>query len=529
MNTFETALKETMSQEEVLTENGAVGFKSSGHALLDLNFATSSLRQKTVDEIQKMFSEAYQENPLLAVKWMFLLRDARQGMGERRSFRICYAWLSHFHHDIAVKLIPLVAEYGRFDDLFHFGEDDSIWTDVFDYVDKQLSEDLTNMKAEKPISLLAKWMPSVSTSSLKTVALAKRFCKKLQLSEKQYRKMLSSMRKYLNVLEQKMSAKQWSEIDYEAVPSKANVKYNAAFLRNDEDRRREFLSKLEKGEAKINSSTNFPCDIVHAYSSKISRSWYGQKSTFSIDPALEAMWKALPDYVKNLSTGSTICVSDGSGSMETCVSNRMTALEVANSLAIYFAEKLTGPFKDKYITFSERPQYVDFSNAKSLAEKLSIAHQHNECSNTNVEAVFDLLLETAVSHKLKQEEIPSNVLVISDMEFDSCAESNSGSICHYDYNTGKYTAKQNALFEVLKKCWKAAGYKMPRLVFWNVASRSGAIPLQQNDAGIALVSGYSAAVAKMVFSAKLDPYEVLVDALNEPRYAAVEATIKGII
>ena len=530
MNTFENALKETMSQEEVLTENGAVGFKSSGHALLDINFATSSLRNKSECEIQKMFSEAYQENPLLAVKWMFMLRDVRgSGMGERRSFRICYKWLSSFHNEVAVKLIPLVATYGRFDDLFEFDEDDSIWSEVFEYVDKQWAEDLANMKAEKPISLLAKWLPSINTSSSKSVALAKRFCKHLQLSEKQYRKTLSSMRKYLNVIEQKMSAKQWSEINYEAVPSKANVKYNAAFLRNDEARRREFLSKLDKGEAKINSSANFPCDIVHAYAGKVGYDYYYRSTKCTIDPALEAMWKALPNYVKDLDTGSTIVTADGSGSMCTAVSGSMTALEVANSLAIYFSEKLNGPFKDKYITFSERPQYVDMSNAKSLAEKIYIALQHNECANTNVEAVFDLLLKTACAHQLKQEDIPSNVLIVSDMEWDSCAQSNSGLFSTYDFSTRKYVAKQTALFEVLKKRWKAAGYKMPKLVFWNVASRSGAIPLQQNDMGVALLSGFSTAIAKMAFSSKLDPYEVLVDALNEPRYDAVENAIKNVL
>ena len=241
------------------------------------------------------------------------------------------------------------------------------------------------------------------------------------------------------------------------------------------------------------------------------------------------MWKALPNYVKDLDTGSTIVTADGSGSMCTPVSGSMTALEVANSLAIYFSEKLNGPFKDKYITFSEHPQYVDMSNAKSLAEKICIALQHNECANTNVEAVFDLLLKTACTHQLKQEDIPSNVLIVSDMEWDSCAQSNSGSFSTYDYNTRKYVAKQTALFEVLKKRWKATGYKMPKLVFWNVASRSGAIPLQQNDMGVALLSGFSTAIAKTAFSSKLDPYEVLVDALNEPRYDAVENAIKDML
>ena len=526
---FEQALKNILSDEMSMTENGAVGYKTTGNPLLDINFAVSSLRNKSDNEIAKMFSEAFYFNPLLATKWLFFLRDIRGGMQERHSFRVCFKWLASVRPELVKKLIPLCAEYGRFDDLFcliTFKEDDQVQAEVIKYIDEQWAKDIENMNNKKPISLLAKWMKSCNTSSPESVKIGKFLAKELSLSEKQYRKTLSSMRKYLNVIEQKMSAKQWSEINYEAVPSKANVKYNAAFLRNDEVRRREFLSKLEKGEAKINSSANFPCDIVHVYAGKVYNYFY-RSTRCTIDPALEAMWKTLPNYVKDLDTGSTIVVADGSGSMCTPVSGSMTALEVANSLAIYFSEKLNGPFKDKYITFSEHPQYVDMSNAKSLVEKICIALQHNECANTNVEAVFDLLLETACSHQLKQEDIPSNVLIVSDMEFDSCAQSNSGLFSTYDFSTHKYVAKQTALFEVLKKRWKAAGYKMPKLVFWNVASRSGAIPLQQNDMGVALLSGFSTAIAKMAFSSKLDPYEVLVDALNEPRYDAVENAIKN--
>ena len=527
MNTFENALKKTMSQEEVLTENGAVGFKSSGHALLDINFATSSLRNKSECEIQKMFSEAYQENPLLAVKWMFMLRDVRgSGLGERRSFRICYKWLSRFHNEVAVKLIPLVATYGRFDDLFEFDEDDSIWSEVFEYVDKQWAEDLANMKAEKPISLLAKWLPSINTSSSKSVALAKRFCKHLQLSEKQYRKTLSSMRKYLNVIEQKMSAKQWSEINYEAVPSKANVKYNAAFLRNDEARRREFLGKLKKGEAKINSSANFPCDIVHAYAGKVCYDYYTSSSCCTIDPAIEAMWKALPDIAVN---GNVLAIADGSGSMTCRASNgsNMTALEVANALAIYCAEHCTGPFNNKYITFSSRPQYVDMSNAKTLAEKIRIALEHDECSNTNLEATFDLVLQTAVNHNLKQEDIPT-LVIISDMEIDAGADMGGEYSCWN--RPSNYSAHKTALMEKIRQKWAAHNLILPRTIWWNVNSRTGTIPLTKNpETGIILCSGYSQSQFKMIASNKTDPYEVLVEALNVERYAPIEVAIKDLI
>ena len=524
---FESALKSTLSDEACVTENGACGFATSGAKLLDINFAVSSLRNKSEAEVEKMFSDAFYENALLAVKWMFMLRDIRgNGMGERRSFRICFNWLAKIRPEVVKKLIQLVGEYGRFDDLLClFGS--SLEQDVMSYIDDKWTDDVKNMNEGKSVSLLAKWLPSINTSSAATVANARKIAAALNLSEKTYRKTLAKLRAYLKVIEVKMSAKQWNEIDYEAVPSKANIKYNAAFLRNDETRRRAFLGALEKGEAKINSSANFPCDIVHAYSKNGHFGWH--RTRISEDAALEAMWKALPDYTKGLDKSSTIVVADGSGSMTSTVGGTaMSALEVANSLAIYFAEKLDGVFKDKYITFSDRPQYVDFTNAQSLAEKLNIAYTHDECANTNVEAVFDLLLETACRNNLKQEDIPANVLIVSDMEFDQGTSWNNCSNGWYGYDN-RYSATRNALFESIKKKWANAGYTLPRLVYWNVCSRTGTIPLQKNDMGVALVSGFSPAIAQMVFSSKLDPYEVLVDAINSPRYQPVEDAVKTLV
>ena len=530
INKFEQALKNTLNDEISVTENLACGYKTSGAKLLDINFAVSSLRNKSESDIEKMFSEAFYENPLLAVKWLFMLRDIRgNGMGERRSFRVCMKWLAGIRPDLVQKLVKLIAEYGRWDDLFclvTMKNDDKVNDEVLAVIDEQWADDVKNMKDGKPISLLAKWMPSVNTSSAATVKLAKYFCKELSLSEKQYRKTLSAMRKYLNVIEQKMSAKEWNAIDYEAVPSKANLKYNAAFLRNDEARRREFLGKLEKGEAKINSSANFPCDIVHAYTGKVGYDHYSRTTKCTIDPALEAMWKALPNVAVN---GNVLAVADGSGSMTCRASNgsNMTALEVANALAIYCAEHCTGPFNNKYITFSSRPQYVDMSNAKSLAEKIGIALQHDECANTNLEATFDLVLQTAVDHNLKQEDIPT-LVIISDMEIDAGADMGGG----YSYwnRPSNYSAHKTALMEKIRQKWAAHNLVLPRTIWWNVNSRTGTIPLTQNpETGIILCSGYSQSQFKMIASNKTDPYEVLVEALNVERYAPIEAAIKDIL
>lgn len=241
------------------------------------------------------------------------------------------------------------------------------------------------------------------------------------------------------------------------------------------------------------------------------------------------MWKALPNYVSDLKTGSTIVVADGSGSMTTPVGGgNMSALAVANSLAIYFAERLPGEFKDKYITFSMNPQYVDMSKAKSLAEKLRIAYQHSEVANTNIKAVFELLLATAKRNNLKQEDIPANVLVVSDMEFDGCT-SFSGASAGWCGSCYENSAKKSALFEGIKREWANAGYVLPKLIFWNVNSRTNTVPLQQNEMGVALVSGFSPAIAKLAFSMKLDPYEAIIEALNAPRYAKIGELVKDLV
>lgn len=503
---FMNAVKNTLNEDfnYSVTENGALGYRTSGKELVDLNFAVSSMRGMSEENIYNKFTKAYFEDKMMALRWLFFARDVRGGLGERRLFRAILKNMAKDDADIVKHLAPLVSEYGRYDDLWClFGTDvDSV---IFDIIKKQLTDDIANMTDNKPISLLAKWLPSVNTSSTRTKMDARYICKNLGMTEREYRKTLSSLRSYIDIVESKMSAKKWKDIKYETVPSRANLIYNGAFLRNDEERRREYLSNLENGETKINAGTLFPHDIVHKYS--VITGWGCRANEY--DATLESLWKALPDTVNEC--GNTIVVADGSSSMCCNIggNTHIAALEVANALAIYFAEHSSGDFKDKYITFSSRPQLVDFSQCNSLRDKLRVAYSHNECSNTNIEKVFDLILTTAVNGHMKQEDVPKNVLIISDMEFDSCA-----------------TCASARLFNVIKKRFKDAGYQMPRLVFWNVNSRTRTIPVKKNDRGVALVSGFSTNICKMVMSGKTDPYQCLVETLMSERYDAVEAALK---
>lgn len=515
---FMNHLKKTLNEEFniSITEKGAAGYRTTGTKLLDINFQVSSLRNKSEQEITDRFADAFYENKLLAVKWLFYAGDVREGLGERRLLRIGLKYLAANHPDIAKAVLELIPEYSRWDNLFCL-LDTSLCDEVVRIVTEQLEKDIRGMNEQQTVSLLGKWLPSANASSKETKRLAHIFIEKLHMTEKQYRKMLSELRAYLKVVEVSMSKKEWSEIDYSAVPSRANLIYNKAFLRNDKERRSSYLESLKKGETKINAGVLFPHDIVHRYCEV--NGW--NRRLKEEDAALEELWKALPDYVKG--SGNTICVADGSGSMQSTVGGtNISCLDVANALSIYFAERSSGQFKDTYITFSANPQLVDFSMAASLREKLEIALRHNEVANTNIEAVFELILQTAVNQKMKQEELPRNILILSDMEFDVCAGCNG---------TGpqRLVKPTERLFQVFAERYRRYGYQLPRLVFWNICSRTGTIPVKENPLGVALVSGFSPNVVKMVLSNSTDPFACLLEQLQSERYNAVEQAVKNVV
>lgn len=497
MNQFEETLLESEYNLQ-RTENGALGYMCTGKALLDLNFAISSLRNKPESATRNMFADAYAENPNYALAYLMFARDIRGGMGERRFFRIAYRYVIEKDQAMAVKLMPLVAEYGRWDDLIMTAMNTRVESDMVKLVAKTLAEDLTRSKKNQPVTLLAKWMPSYKASDPNKRIAAARIARAMDITPDAYMKMLKHLRNYLKIVEGYMSRGEWDKINYEAVPSKANLIYNSAFLRHDETRRRAFLGKLEKGEAKINAGAVFPHDVAQKYMTN-------SRCTYHTDPAIEAMWKSLPDFVKD-EGGGTMVVADGSGSMFCSVANtRVSALTVANSLAIYFAERMKGAFRNTYITFSNRPQLVRFNEDDSLRNKLATALRHNEVASTNIEGTFNLILNTAIRNHMTQDEMPRNVLILSDMEF------NTATSCRTDV----------PLFKALAEKFEAHGYKLPRLVFWNLCSRTMTIPVRSNDAGVALVSGFSPAIADMVLSGKTDPYEILIDKLVSARYKPV--------
>lgn len=512
-NNFLNGLKKELDSEKSLTENGAVAYATAGgegKCLVDFNFDISAMRGWDEEKIADAYAKAFFENPEVALRYWAFCSDVRGGLGERRTSRIIFKWLVDNQPEYAKKLLELIPYYGRWDSLVSLVESD-LSDEVVNILAKQLSDDLVNCRAGKSFSLLAKWAPSENTSSQKTRNLANLLRVKLGETPRQYRKMLSELRAGLKVVERAMSARDWSEIDYNAVPSKANILYKGAFLKHDEVRRREYLGKLERGDegVKINSSAAFPYDMVHSYLD--ARSFW-DFSVKPLDQAIEGMWKSQKDYM-NGRGGNTIVVADTSGSMKSRIGNSgVSAWEVAQSLAIYFSERASGPFKDKYIMFSSMPFLVDFSNCNSLRDKIALSAKYDDCSNTDFMETMMLILDTAVNNNLKQEDIP-NIVVVSDMQFDGG--------CYYT----------TPLMDEVEQKFHAHGYSLPKsIVWWNVSggiNRGGKnVPMQRNSDGrVALLSGFSPSICDMVFSQEISPYKVLLEKLNSERYNKVSEAI----
>lgn len=255
-------------------------------------------------------------------------------------------------------------------------------------------------------------------------------------------------------------------------------KYRKAFLRNDGERYNAFLEAVSSGEKQLHADNLAPYEIVRS-ALDANRWGFNARLTDGEKAALNASWASLPDFCDNR---NALAVVDTSGSMY-CYDNALPAA-VALSLGLYFGERNTGIFHNHFIEFSSRPQLIEIKG-KTFAERLEYLCTFNEVADTNVEAVFDLILDAAVRNNVPQEELPETLYLISDMEFNACVRNASVSN-----------------FASAKRRFAEHGYRLPQIVFWNVASRNSNQPVTKNEQGVALVSGCTPRLFSMQFQKK---------------------------
>ncbi len=483
------------------TENGAVTYQSTMSDCLDLYASIGALRSASESEIAQRFMRAFAENADLAMKIAFYARDIRGGLGERRVFRIILRWLAKNSPSSIVKNMKAIAEFGRYDDLLVLLET-LCGEPVLEYIKRQLHADLAAVKAGKTgqISLLAKWLPSVNASNQDSVRLAKQIAAYLKLTERDYRKTLSLLREQIKIIENNLRTKEYT-FDYEKQPSKAMYKYRRAFLRNDKERYQSFLEEIKEGTKTLHTGTLTPYEIIAPYLKPLLE----KEDIDEVQRKIaDVTWNALEDFTKD---ENALVVVDGSGSMYWNGSNGNKPLPaaVAQSLAIYFAERNRGAFHNHFMTFSMNPKLVEIKG-RDIIEKLNYCMSFNECANTDIQKMFALILKTAVINRVPQEELPSIIYIISDMEFDLCAEESG-----------------LTNFEYAKKSFAKAGYQLPQVVFWNVDSRGMQQPVTKNEQGVVLVSGCTPRIFSSVMPGMQNPYEQMLEVLNSERYAEIAA------
>lgn len=503
-NKFMTGLQKATNYG--LTENGAITHRSSLNNLVDLFASGGAYRNRSDEDCITLFKNAFEEDEVYALRCLFYLRDVRGGQGERRFFRVVARWLANNNTAAMRRNLKYIPEFGRWDDLYVF-VDTLLEEDAFNFMYHQLALDV---QCQTP-SLLGKWLKSENASSDETRRLGTATRKAFHMSPKQYRKTLSVLRQRIRIVERLMSENRWDEIEFDKIPSRAGLIYRNAFARRDIIKEK-YEAFAKNKETKVKADALYPYDIAH----KAFRCYEDLENPERV--ILQKYWDCLPNYYgDNQENG--IAVIDVSGSM------KGTPMEAAVSMGAYIADKAHGPFANHFITFSGNPELVRFTGA-DIVDKFQRCVKSNWGYNTNIEAVFDLLLNTAHTNHCKPEDMPERIYIFSDMEFDRCVTSGEKYKDNpYSWNLVRSrtalgsTQEVNTLMESIAKKWNAFGYKLPSVIFWNLNARNNNIPAI--GPGFSYVSGFSPIMMETILSGK-DGVDLVLEKLDSERYACIK-------
>ena len=497
MNNFINELKKDTNY--TLTENNALTHKSTLNAVYDLFALGGAYRNRSDDDCILLFKKAFEEDETLALKCLFYLRDIRGGQGERRFFRVCMNWLAHEYPEAAFRNLDNIPEYGRWDDLYSI-IGTKLENDALDLFAAQLNKDLASLKENdtEGVSLLGKWLKSENASSFETKQLGNRTREYLGYSHRKYRKILSSLRTRINIVEKLMSSGQWDKINFAKIPSKAGLIYRNAFAHNDLTKER-YAEFMNNKETKVNAATLYPYEIVNKVTNKID--WNNNLRLDKTErDTLNKYWENQKDYLKGKPC-KMMCVVDTSSSMTSTYNTTIAPIDVAISLGMYCGERIGEPFKNYFISFSSIPQLIEIDKmGTDFCSRVKNIYQTNLCSNTDIEAVFKLLKNTIL--ETGQKDILDTIVIISDMQIDKMS-------CWRDEE------KVKTEMERIRIEWEQDGLKIPHLIYWCVdAKKDTILDLGPN---VTCCSGCSPIIFKQVLTGKTG-MELCLEILNSKRY-----------
>ncbi|MBR3929828.1 MAG: DUF2828 family protein [Clostridia bacterium] len=498
------SFKEQMKTEFNLTStlNGAVTHSTSGDACLDFFAVSGGMRYRRKRDQIRLFEKAYIETPDLAMKLLFHVRDIRQGMGERQLFRTLLRHVAKVWPESAKKNVRYIAEYGRWDDMMCLLNTPAE-KEAVSVIKEQLEKDLESLRLREngqkaaPISLLAKWLPSVNASSKKTCAMGKRLAEEFSMDEKSYRRMLSSLRANICLTERYLTKKTPEKINYEAVPAGAMLKYRCAFEKHDGERFDAYLRDVGNLDKQMHADTLFPYEILRPF---FKNGWVVNEAKGG--KTLEMLWESMRFEV---GSANALSVIDTSGSMYYTRKDAVTPALISQAMGIYCAERCKGLFHNMFITFNTFPTLMEIKG-NTLSDKLRYLSNAPWGGSTDLERVFDLILVSAVKAHAPQDELPEVLYIFSDMEFNEAIQ-----------------RPDETIFENARRKFENAGYRLPAVVFHNVNSWQMQTPVQAHTKGAALTSGASAATLTEKFDGNVTPMSHMLRVLNGKRYEVIHA------
>jgi len=457
MNTFVNAV----INQEARTENGMKAHKSTANPCVDLFFNIGAMRGK---DVIPAFVSAYVHDPVAAIRIALWARDVRGGAGERKIFRDILKYMETNDPESAKRIVSRIPELGRWDDML-----------VANGPIKDYSFSLIQSALMDGNGLAAKWMPRKGKEAVELREF-------LHWSPKYYRKTLVNLTK---VVESQMCAKDWDNINFNHVPSVASSRYKKAFSRNTE-KYKEWTAALVSTDpevaksVKVNAGAVYPYDVLKGVINH-----YGRYDQSNLNHII-AQWDALPNYVGD---ANILPLVDVSGSMTCPVGQNSksstTCLDVAVSLGLYLADKNTGKFKDTFLTFSGDPELLHLKG--NIVQKIEQMIKSKWNMNTDLHKAMDKILRTAIDGNVPQSEMPKILLILSDMQFDSCAT--------YD----------DSAMQMIERKYAESGYDVPKIVFWNLNSKDNA-PVKFDKSGTALVSGFSPSIVKAVLAGDMEDF-----------------------
>lgn len=478
-------LVDALRTKNTTTENGMTTNSSSLNACVDLFFTIGAMRGQEKERLLRNFSLAYHEDPTRAMKILFWARDVREGAGERQIFKDIIVHLAE-NHDLSLRPnLSLIPFYGRWDDILAL-EGTLLESEAFSLIAEALS---------KEDKLCAKWMPRKGKTSV-------RLRNFMKLSPKAYRKLLVGL---TEVVETKMCAQDWDSIEFGKLPSLAAARYQKSFWKNAKDQYSTYVEALKKGNAKINAGAVYPYDVTKSL-------------TFGDSDVANAQWKALPNYMEG-SQERILPVVDVSGSMSCSAggNRNVTCMDVAISLGLYISERNEGPFKDSIITFSAEPELEILKG--DLKQRFKQLLGANWGMNTDLQKVFRLILDQAKKNNVPESEMPTKILILSDMEFDAATASHTGWYGNREVSDWNPTAQ-----EMISTMYKEAGYELPSIIYWNITSRGKNVPVAFNETGTALVSGFSPSILKSLLKGVIvSPQQTMDETIMSERYEQIKS------